>query len=448
MKFSELNGSATKEALATKVDKVAGKGLSTEDYSTADKTKLQGISLTKAAVGLGNVDNTADSVKSVASAAAVPWTGVTGKPTVIAAGADQAAARATIGAGTSNLVIGTTGSTAKAGDYAPAWGDVTGKPAVIAAAATAALARTAIGAGTSELTLGTTATTAKAGNYTPSWYEVTDKPAFIGAGTTAALARTAIGAGTSDLTIGITSSTAKPGNYVPSWTDVTGKPSVIGAGSTAGDARAAIGAGTSSLVLGTTGSTAKAGNYTPSSTEIVQVLYAATSKATPADADEVPLIDSAASWAIKKLTWGALKTAVKAWLVAQANTWTGAQTFEAGALVSGGALGYTAGAGGTVTQATSKGTTVTLNKLSGKVLTHAQSIPAGAISAFVFGNNTVGAADCVVVNIGAIANSSNYSVRVGEISAGSFVVTLQNLSAGALAEAVPISFVVIKGAVA
>lgn len=44
------------------------------------------------------------------------------------------------------------------------WVDVTDKPAVIAAGADAAAARTAIGAGTSSLTIGTTATTAKAGN--------------------------------------------------------------------------------------------------------------------------------------------------------------------------------------------------------------------------------------------------------------------------------------------
>lgn len=44
--------------------------------------------------------------------------------------ADAAAARTAIGAGTSNLAIGTTASTAKAGNYAPAWGDVTGKPTI------------------------------------------------------------------------------------------------------------------------------------------------------------------------------------------------------------------------------------------------------------------------------------------------------------------------------
>ena len=46
----------------------------------------------------------------------VGWEDVTDKPAVIAAGANQAAARTAIGAGTSSLVIGTTSSTAMAGD--------------------------------------------------------------------------------------------------------------------------------------------------------------------------------------------------------------------------------------------------------------------------------------------------------------------------------------------
>ena len=46
----------------------------------------------------------------------VGWGEVTGKPAVIAAGESQEAARTAIGAGTSSLVIGTTSSTAMAGD--------------------------------------------------------------------------------------------------------------------------------------------------------------------------------------------------------------------------------------------------------------------------------------------------------------------------------------------
>lgn len=52
------------------------------------------------------------------------------------------------------------------GEVSTAWGDITDKPSVIAAGETAAAARTAIGAGTSNLQLGTTASTAAAGNHT------------------------------------------------------------------------------------------------------------------------------------------------------------------------------------------------------------------------------------------------------------------------------------------
>ena len=51
---------------------------------------------------------------------------------------------------------------------------------------------------------------------------------------------------------------------------------------------------------------------------------AATGKTTPVDADELPLVDSAASNILKKLTWANLK----ATLVATANSWTAQQTFK------------------------------------------------------------------------------------------------------------------------
>lgn len=42
--------------------------------------------------------------------------------------------------------------------------------------------------------------------------------------------------------------------------------------------------------------------------------HAATSKATPVDADEIPLVDSAASYGLKKLTWANLKATLKTYL--------------------------------------------------------------------------------------------------------------------------------------
>lgn len=96
----------------------------------------------------------------------------------------------------------------------------------------AAAVRTAIGSGTSNLTLGSTGSTAKAGNYAPSSADITDA-STIGRGiltaTDAIAVRTAIGAGTSNLALGTTNTTAKAGDYVPTIADVTGLQSVLNA---------------------------------------------------------------------------------------------------------------------------------------------------------------------------------------------------------------------------
>ena len=79
----------------------------------------------------------------------VDWADVTGKPT------------------TFPPVVGTTATTAKAGNYQPTAANISDASAVgrsVLTAADAAAARTAIGAGTSSLTIGTSASTAKAGN--------------------------------------------------------------------------------------------------------------------------------------------------------------------------------------------------------------------------------------------------------------------------------------------
>lgn len=44
--------------------------------------------------------------------------------------------------------------------------------------------------------------------------------------------------------------------------------------------------------------------------DIAALIHAAASK-TPADADELPIVDSSASWALKKLTWGSLKSTLQ-----------------------------------------------------------------------------------------------------------------------------------------
>jgi hypothetical protein len=91
--------------------------------------------------------------------------------------ASTTAARTAIGAGTSSLVIGTTSTTAKAGDYQPTAANISDSTTVgraVLTAVDAAAGRTAIGAGTSSLVIGTTNTTAKAGDYQPTSANITD----------------------------------------------------------------------------------------------------------------------------------------------------------------------------------------------------------------------------------------------------------------------------------
>lgn len=161
------------------------------------------------------------------AASAETWSTLAGKPAYIAAGSSQAAARAVIGAGTSDLALGTTSSTAKRGDYQPASTDITDATYTgrnVLTATDAAAVRTVIGAGTSSLALGSTSSTAKPGDYQPASTDISDATTVgkaVLVATDQAAARTAIGAGTSSLAIGTTSSTAKVGNYTPTSTEIT-----------------------------------------------------------------------------------------------------------------------------------------------------------------------------------------------------------------------------------
>lgn len=110
--------------------------------------------------------------------------------------------------------------------------------------------------------------------------------------------------------------------------------------------------------------------------------------------------------------------------------------------------GYDTGNGGTVTQATSKSTAVTINKPCGKIVLNAASLASGAIVSFDVNNSFVGADDVVTLNArgGSFASGQSYEYRVDYTQAGLFRVFLKNISGGSLAEAMALNFAVIKGA--
>ena len=107
-------------------------------------------------------------------------------------------------------------------------------------------------------------------------------------------------------------------------------------------------------------------------------------------------------------------------------------------------VGYATGEGGTVTQATNKSTGVTLNTRCGQITMNNASLGAGAEVAFTLTNSTIDATDVVVVSIASGGTSAAYATSVTATGAGSCEITISNLTAGSLGEAVVLNFAVIK----
>ncbi len=107
-------------------------------------------------------------------------------------------------------------------------------------------------------------------------------------------------------------------------------------------------------------------------------------------------------------------------------------------------IGYTAAAQGTVTQATSKATGVTLNKSAGQITMNNAALNAATNVAFVLTNSTITAKDVIIVNVaGGVASNETYNCWVSGHAAGSATIVLRNISGGSLSEAVVINFAVI-----
>jgi hypothetical protein len=107
-------------------------------------------------------------------------------------------------------------------------------------------------------------------------------------------------------------------------------------------------------------------------------------------------------------------------------------------------FGYTAAAQGTVTQATSKSTGVTLNKSAGQITMNAAALAGSTAVSFTLTNSLISANDVLILNVGSGGTAVAYTVYTSSIAAGSAVVTLRNLTtATSLSEAVVINFALI-----
>lgn len=117
-----------------------------------------------------------------------------------------------------------------------------------------------------------------------------------------------------------------------------------------------------------------------------------------------------------------------------------------------GGLGYGTGAGGTVTQATSKATGVTLNKPTGQITMNNALLLTNTTVAFALSNTLIAESDTLILNItnasaGGGTGGGNYNIWSTPYAGGTNI-WLKNISAGSLSEALVVNFSLIKGATA
>ena len=123
---------------------------------------------------------------------------------------------------------------------------------------------------------------------------------------------------------------------------------------------------------------------------------------------------------------------------------TGTSLAVTGAITSSGAgIGYVTGAGGTVTQASSRTTGVTLSKLSGTITMFSAAVAAAASSTFTWTNTLITATDMVIMQHNSSTNACSWKCEV-ICGAGTATVVVKNISAASITEATPLKFIVIK----
>jgi hypothetical protein len=110
-------------------------------------------------------------------------------------------------------------------------------------------------------------------------------------------------------------------------------------------------------------------------------------------------------------------------------------------------IGYGTGAGGTVAQATSKSTGVTLSKACGQITMHSATLTAGTNVSFTLTNTAIAAGDLLVLNHVSGGTVGAYALNA-QCGAGSAVINVRNLTAGNLGEAIVIGFALVKGVTA
>ena len=107
-------------------------------------------------------------------------------------------------------------------------------------------------------------------------------------------------------------------------------------------------------------------------------------------------------------------------------------------------IGYNTGAGGSITQgAGAKTNSVTLNRPTGIIVTDNAALAADTSVTFNLSNSVIEATDIVVVSHIAGGTLGSYNFAVAP-AAGNANITIRNITAGSLSEALTLRFIVIK----
>jgi hypothetical protein len=112
-----------------------------------------------------------------------------------------------------------------------------------------------------------------------------------------------------------------------------------------------------------------------------------------------------------------------------------------------GGVGYASGAGGTVTQLTSKVTGVSLSKVCGNITTAADALAGDTTVSFILTNTAIAAGDVMIINHLSGGTIGAYTFNA-QCIAGSATINLHNVTTGSLSEALTLAFVVVKAVTA
>ena len=109
-------------------------------------------------------------------------------------------------------------------------------------------------------------------------------------------------------------------------------------------------------------------------------------------------------------------------------------------------VGYRNGAGGTVTQLTSKTTPVTLNTIAGEITMSSAQLGGDSTVSFVLNNTTIANTDVMIVNQVSDANIGFYSFN-SRCNSGNALISVHNMTNNNRSDAIVMRFAVIRSAI-